>query len=74
MCNYSGNALGCSSAEYFDALGLIAGQCGIDVAGWVGINDWAKSYGVDNNGVSQCWQTLPTLPAHLVLGFGAGMS
>jgi hypothetical protein len=55
MCNYSGNSQGCNSAEYNEALNLITGQCGADIAGWVGINDWAKSYGVDNNGASQCW-------------------
>ncbi|KAH8676485.1 hypothetical protein BGZ60DRAFT_556087 [Tricladium varicosporioides] len=55
ICNYSGNRQGCSSGEYNDANSLIDTACGGGQAGWVRINDWAKAYGRDNSGVSQCF-------------------
>ena len=55
MCNYSGNQQGCNSGEIDEGNALIDTVCGANQAGWVGISQWAKSYGRDNSGVPECW-------------------
>ncbi len=54
MCNYSGNSQGCRSTEYDTASTLVDVSCGANTAGWVGISDWAKSFGKDQSGFTQC--------------------
>ncbi|EPE26160.1 hypothetical protein GLAREA_02072 [Glarea lozoyensis ATCC 20868] len=55
FCNYASHAQSCSEGELSDTWDLVDLGCGDRIAGWVVIDDWAKSFGRDNNGVGECW-------------------